>query len=215
LQEVYSVFRGRLVLLPAVSAAAALLFVAHGATAQSANGTITGRVLWGNCIRAIPLPAAPDAQAQPVPGPGGVAPQTSGLPAGAVLVAVQNTSVSARTDEAGRFTLSSVPAGQYLTVAAGPVANATSATAERPNVFVNGGQSVDIGTLSLGGPTPLGIACRFVPGVGAVPVPDTTAPGTDNNAPPPGPDNTQPAPDTAPTGPGHGGSVPLGSTTGP
>jgi hypothetical protein len=86
------------------------------------------------------------------------------LPAGAVLVAVQNTSISARTDEAGKFSLSGVPAGQYLTVAAGPVADSLSATAGRPNVLVNGGQSLDIGTLALGGGSPLGIACRFVPG---------------------------------------------------
>jgi hypothetical protein len=87
------------------------------------------------------------------------------LPAGAVLVAVQNTSVSARTDEAGRFTLTGVPAGQYMTVAAGPVADSLSATADRPNVFVQGGQAVDIGTLSLGGGGQIGygFACRAVP----------------------------------------------------
>jgi hypothetical protein len=76
-------------------------------------------------------------------------------------VAVQNTSVSARTDEAGKFSLSGVPAGQYMTVAAGPVANSQSATAERPNVFVNGGQNTDIGTLALGGSSVYGIACRL------------------------------------------------------
>ena len=36
-------------------------------------------------------------------------------------------------------------------VTGGPVANAPSAIAERPNVFVDGGQSMDIGTLNLGG----------------------------------------------------------------
>jgi hypothetical protein len=183
LQEVLNpVISRSLVLLPTLGAAAAVLLVAYGAEAQPASGTVSGRVLWGSCIRSIPLPAAPDAQvqpAQPVPVPGGTLPQSSGLPAGAVLVAVQNTSVSARTDEAGRFSLSSVPAGQYLTVAAGPVANATSAVAERPNVFVNGGQSVDIGALSLGGsPIPLGIPCRVLPGVGAAPGTDTTQPQT-------------------------------------
>jgi hypothetical protein len=104
------------------------------------------------------IPGAPDVQ--PAPGRPVPAPIT-GIPAGAVLVAVQNTAVSARTDEAGRFSLSGVPAGQYLIVAAGPVANAPSATAERPNVFVNGSQTVDIGTLSLGGPSPTGVACRY------------------------------------------------------
>jgi hypothetical protein len=118
---------------------------------------------------------------------------TTGLPAGAVLVAVQNSAVSARTDEAGHFALSGVPAGQYLTVAAGPVANSASATAALPNVFVNGGQSVDIGTLSLGGPTPLAVACRILPGLG---VPNSS-PGV---APPGGGDTTQPGVET-PTNP--------------
>jgi len=150
--------------LSVCGAAAVLLLATHAATAQSSTGTITGRVLWGGCIRAIPLPAQPDvtppsAQAQPQP----VTPQ-SGLPAGAVLVAVQSTGVSTRTDEAGSFSLSNVPAGQYLTVAAGPVANATNAIAERPNVFVNGGQSVDVGTLNLGGGPTLGFPCRVLPG---------------------------------------------------
>ena len=180
---------------------AVLLLVAHGATAQSATGSISGRVMWGPCVRGIPLPMAPDAQAQPgapaapeapntmpQPAPGSRPIPITGLPAGAVLVAVQNTSVSARTDEAGKFTLSGVPAGQYMTVAAGPVANESSATAERPNVFVNGGESVDVGTLSLGGPSPLGIACRFIPGIGAAqgaespqPPTETTPPGVNEN----------------------------------
>jgi hypothetical protein len=165
-----------------------LFLVAYSATAQSASGAVTGRVIWGPCIRGIPLPMTPDAQGQvtpenPVMPDGQVRPLpvpvpalATGLPAGAVLVAVQNSAVNARTDEAGRFTLSGVPAGQYLTVAAGPVANSASATAAMPNVFVNGGQSVDIGTLSLGGPTPLAMACRIVPGVGAATGADTTSP---------------------------------------
>jgi hypothetical protein len=93
------------------------------------------------------------------------------------LVALQSTAISARTDEAGSFILSGVPAGQYLTVAAGPVANAPSAIAERPNVFVSGGQSVDVGVLNLGGsPTAFGVPCRVVPGVEGGPPPDTTSP---------------------------------------
>jgi hypothetical protein len=176
-------FFHRLLLLPASGTIAFLLLIGHTATAQSASGTITGRVLWGNCIRAIPLPASPDAQGANPGAPAQAQPQmptpANGLPAGAVLVAVQSTSVSARTDEAGNFSLSGVPAGQYLTVAAGPVANATAAVAERPNVMVNGGQSVDVGTLMLGGgPGLVGIACRVLPGV-AVPQgtsTDTTPP---------------------------------------
>ena len=190
----------------ALAALAGLLLVAHSATAQSATGTVSGRVLWGSCIRGIPLPMTPDGQPQPGAVQSG-APTTpdaqgsqrpipvpvNGLPAGAVLVAVQNTNVSARTDEAGRFTLSGVPAGQYMTVAAGPVADSLSATAERPNVFVQGGQNVDIGTLALGGggPVPFSIACRAVPlDSGAA----GTADATPGEAPAPGAPNS-------PTGP--------------
>jgi hypothetical protein len=180
--------------LGAVAVLASLGFAAQGAVAQSATGTVTGRVLWGSCIRSIPLPMTPDGQAQPgtvnpVPPDVQIAPGSrpmpiNGLPAGAVLVAVQNTPINARTDEAGRFTLTGVPAGQYMTVAAGPVADSASATAARPNVFVSGGQSVDLGTLSLGGSgvPPFSIACRIAqPGVD-MPMPGgttTTTPPSD------------------------------------
>jgi hypothetical protein len=165
----------------------------HVAGAQPATGSITGRVVWGSCARILlPAPATgqpetapgdatPSGDTQPTPdqpaAPGipSRVPQPRALPAGAVLVAVQNSSLSARTDETGRFSISGVPAGQYLTVAAGPVANAMEATAERPNVLLSGGQSLDVGTLVLGGgPTPLGIACRAV--VPADATPDTNAP---------------------------------------
>jgi hypothetical protein len=187
--------------LPVLGALAVLASVAlatHVATAQSASGTVTGRVLWGSCIRGIPLPMTPAGQAQPGTAvspdapdaqiaPGSRPVPINGLPAGAVLVAVQNTSINARTDEAGRFTLSGVPAGQYLTVAAGPVADSVSATAERPNVFVSGGQSVDVGTLSLGGSgvPPFSIACRLPTGVD-IPVPGgaATAPSPPSDTPP-------------------------------
>jgi hypothetical protein len=184
--------------LPVVSTVVVLLLVAHGATAQVATGSVTGRVMWGPCVRGIPLPMTPEAQAQPgapaapntmpQPAPGSRPIPITGLPAGAVLVAVQNTSVSARTDETGRFTLSGVPAGQYMTVAAGPVANESTAVAERPNVFVNGGESVDVGTLSLGGSTPLGIGCRFVPGIGAAQGGEGPQPPTETT-PPDAPEN--------------------------
>jgi hypothetical protein len=181
--------------LGAVAMLASLGFAAHGAMAQSATGTVTGRVLWGSCIRSIPLPgqAQPGSVSPDAPGaqiaPGSRPAPVNGLPAGAVLVAVQNTPINARTDEAGRFTLSGVPAGQYMTVAAGPVADSMSATAERPNVFVGGGQSVDLGTLSLGGSggPPFSIACRIPqPGLDTQPpggATTTTTPPTDTTPP--------------------------------
>jgi hypothetical protein len=176
------------VTVAAVAVVASVLLVWRGAAAaQPATGSINGRVLWGSCVR-VALPLAAEGEAMPgslaetdeaqrlppevLPVPGVIRPTPQrALPAGAVLVAVQNTSVSTRTDEAGRFTLSGVPAGQYLTVAAGPVANSLSAIAERPNVFVDGGQTLQVGTLVLGGSS-LGVVCRpFLPGAAE------TAPG--------------------------------------
>jgi hypothetical protein len=179
-----AVFHRRGLIVPAVAASAVLLAAAHGAAAQAATGTVTGRVVWGACLRSIPLPVAPNAQAedqaqQP-------APTVSGLPAGAVLVAIQNTAISGRTDEAGRFSLAGVPAGQYMTIAAGPVADSIVAIAARPNVYVDGGQRVDVGTLSLGGAPAGGIGCRGLPGL-SVP-------------------NVSTQPGTAPTPPGDAGS---------
>jgi hypothetical protein len=154
-------------------AAAVLALTAGGllttANAQPATGTITGRVVWSPCLRGIPLPmtpnavqpgeAMPDAQVAPGGRPFPI-PQPRSIPAGAALVAVQNSSLGTRTDETGRFTLSGVPAGQYLTVAAGPVAESLAATAQRPNVFVkDSGESMDIGTLTLGGQSTNGISC--------------------------------------------------------
>ncbi|MDQ3811846.1 MAG: carboxypeptidase-like regulatory domain-containing protein [Chloroflexota bacterium] len=191
-----SSFDLRVFLVPAVglvAAAASIALAGHGAAAQAAAGSVTGRVVWGPCLRSLPLPVpaegaeAPEGAQPERPEPGEQRippdfvrpPRFGGLPAGAVLVAVQGTSISTRTDDAGRFSLSGVPAGQYLTVAAGPVADSNAATAARPNVLVNGGQSVDIGVLSLGGPTSFGVGCAFpsMPGPAAPEAPRERAPG--------------------------------------
>ncbi len=117
---------------------------------------------------AVPAPGIP---IRPIPRP-----YPRLIPAGAVLVAVQGTSLSARTDDQGRFRIDNVPVGQYLTVAAGPVQNVTAAVSIRPNVYIqNGGQIVDLGRLYLGqtygyyGPVPYGAA----PGASA---PDAATP---------------------------------------
>ncbi|MCL4532376.1 MAG: carboxypeptidase-like regulatory domain-containing protein [Actinobacteria bacterium] len=124
-------------------------------------------------------PGAPGA----LPAPGmpirpGPIPYPRLIPAGAVLVAVQGTNLSARTDDQGRFRIDNMPVGQYVTIAAGPVQNVTAAVSIRPNVFIqNGGQTVDLGRLYLGqtygyyGPVPYGAAPGAV-GSGAA-TPDT------------------------------------------
>lgn len=100
----------------------------------------------------------------PVPGPGIVPAPSRPIPAGAVLVAVQDTTINTRTDETGKFTLGSVPSGQYWVVAAGPVQE-TRAWSLQPNVQVGAGQTMDLGTMVLGTPA-YPLACR-----GPVPFP--------------------------------------------
>jgi len=143
------------------------------AAAQASGGTVTGQVLW-----CAPLPygyavpgfedggtsgtVAPGTSVKPPvsePGPDGlISPylypyHQRMIPAGAVLVAVQGTALSARTDEEGNFAIANVPAGTYLTVAAGPVAKMNGAFALRPNVLVpSAGASVDVGGLTLSQP---------------------------------------------------------------
>lgn len=140
------------------------------ASAQTSGGAVTGKVLWcaplpyaygepgfagggtGTSGTVTPVPSvkpsppAPDELMSPYAYP-------RMIPAGAVLVAVQNTALSARTDEAGRFTIENVPAGIYLTVAAGPVAQMNGAFALRPNVRVPAaGATIDVGALTLSQP---------------------------------------------------------------
>lgn len=109
--------------------------------------------------------AAPSAEgfARPVPGPIFRPPVPRPIPAGAVLVAVQGTNISARTDESGNFTLE-VPAGQYLTVAAGPVRGASGTFVMRPNVKVDAGGRVSLGRLYLGQPYSYGVTPYAAPG---------------------------------------------------
>ena len=109
--------------------------------------------------------AAPSAEgfARPVPGPIFRPPVPRPIPAGAVLVAVQGTNISARTDESGNFTLE-VPTGQYLTVAAGPVRGASGTFVMRPNVKVDAGGRVSLGRLYLGQPYSYGVTPYAAPG---------------------------------------------------
>ncbi len=149
--------------------------------AAAATGAVVGRVVW--CVplplpygapggEAVPETGAegipgtgPDAVPPMPPEPAEVAPDVRGarpvpappilwpIPAGAVLAAIQGTSLSARTDETGRFRIEGVPVGQYLTLAAGPVRGASTAIAVRPNVFLrDAGQVFSVGRLSLGQP---------------------------------------------------------------
>jgi len=113
------------------------------ATASEAAGAASGAA----------QPAAGNGQVLPVPGLG------RRLPAGAVLVALEGSSVSTRTDESGRFSLDSVPTDTYWLLAAGPVSGVAGASSVRPNVMVQPGQTLDLGMLVLGAST--GAGCRY------------------------------------------------------
>lgn len=180
-----------LALVGALLAILAARGMALPAQAAAGTGTIAGQVVWcaplplgvpdqGSPAPGQEAPATPQEGMSPPP-PSGPPPASSGvapdrvvpplpvhppygryIPAGAVLVAVQGTALSARTDENGRFRIENVPAGQYLTVAAGPVGTVSTAVAIRPNVFIqDGGQTAELGRLMLGttcsfGPLPYG-----------------------------------------------------------
>lgn len=190
------------------AAGVASLAAPRSATAQSGTGTISGRVVWGNACITFPMPAMPSQDGGVVPGlearplppesGSGVAPEPApapdslrppfpfprprALPAGAVLVAAQGTALSVRTDENGRFSMPNVPAGQFLTIAAGPVAAASNAYALRPSVMVTAGQTVSLGTLTLtsipGAPCGFGGFSTMEPSGAA-----TTAPGMADEEP--------------------------------
>ncbi len=160
-------------------AAGGVFAVARGLSPASAasGGTITGQVVWysplpylmgvpGTAESGAVPPSFPTTSIDPVPPTAetkpGVTPVIAPpfrpipiprlIPAGVVLVAVQGTSLSARTGEDGRFVIEGVPAGQYLTVAVGPVAKLNGAVASRPNVFLTEGQKTDVGQFSLSQP---------------------------------------------------------------
>src|SRR5687768_9656934 len=120
-------------------------FATRGASA-AASGSVSGQVVWCSPVpvafgtaqaeegSAMPLPAPAESSApetlKVAPGlasermpDGGIIrpirpPVPRPIPAGAVLVAVQGTALSARTNENGSFRIEGVPVGQYLTVAA-------------------------------------------------------------------------------------------------
>jgi hypothetical protein len=69
-------------------------------------------------------------------------------PAAHVLVGIDGTDLSARTDGAGIFRLVGVPSGQPLTINAS-VDGSGSVMTSRYNVVVQGGETLDIGSLDL------------------------------------------------------------------
>lgn len=124
-----------------------------GAAAQtSGTGTLVGRVMF---CKVLPRPVeAPDGELPPVadvtPGGNRRSPPPVPLPAQNVQLTIQGTSSRAVTDANGAFTLSGVPASQPLVLVAklspGPIMVLSTS-----NLSVGPGQTVDVGTIGLGG----------------------------------------------------------------
>ena len=177
--------RSLLLTLPIV--AALLVITAGGALAQSAQtGTLVGHITF---CRAFPRPVAePDGdtpagpQLQDVtPGLRRPLPQPAQFPVADVQLSIQGTSITARTNASGDFTLAGVPAAQPLTVTA-QVAADTVMVLNNPNVWVGAGQTLDLGTLTM-------TACvdrapaffvQPAPATGDTDVVDTTPPPADD-----------------------------------
>jgi hypothetical protein len=79
------------------------------------------------------------------------------------MVSVEGTNMTAVTDGAGKFTITSVPVGQNLTIDA--LSDPTqSVVSTRYNVVVTPGETLDIGTLNLSvAPQPVGPPVEVVP----------------------------------------------------
>lgn len=162
------------VLIAAVAASAIAAGIGAYRSASHASaasgGTITGQIVWcapvpyflgapgtaeADAANLPPTSSTVDPALKPAVPPSIMprpVPIPRLIPAGAVLVALQGTSLGTRTGEDGRFVIEGVPAGQYLTLAVGPVAKMNGAVAQRPNVFVSDGQKSDVGQISLSQP---------------------------------------------------------------
>jgi hypothetical protein len=160
-----------------ILAVAAALSTASGAAAQSAStGTLVGHITF---CRSFPHPVqAPEGgddtgpQLQDVtPGFNRGIPQPITLPAQDVQLMIQGTAVSARTDANGAFTLAGVPAAQAVTVLA-QVPPGPAMVLNNPNLSLQPGQTLDLGTLALSGCANAAPAFVLPP----APAPDTPTP---------------------------------------
>jgi hypothetical protein len=139
----------------AVLAMASLVASAHVANAQSAGtGTVTGHIIWCRAL-AGPVVSAGDGDDSPdladvTPGlrKGITPPPPIRVAAQDIVLTVQGTPISARTDAAGSFTLTGVPAAQPLTLVA-QVASGPSLVVSGPDVTLNAGQTLDLGTIGV------------------------------------------------------------------
>lgn len=163
------------------------------AAAQTAGtGTVTGRVTF---CKSLPHPVeAPEGDLSPLadvtPGMRRPIPPPMVLPAQNVELTIPGTGSRAVTDTNGAFTLSSVPASQPLTLVA-QVPPGPMLVLSLPNLVVNPGQTLDLGTLGVGG---CGDGRSVL--VPQAPAPTAASPETEVDAALPAPaDDTAPAAD--------------------
>jgi hypothetical protein len=141
-----------MMLITRLAIAATLGLMATPAMAETiGTGTVVGRLLICRTL-AAPVASAdgsgPDL-ADVTPGLKRALPRTIQLPAQAIEVAVQGTTISAITDASGAFALNGVPAEQPLTLLA-QVPPAGSLVLSGAAPIVSSGQTLDLGTLGLG-----------------------------------------------------------------
>jgi hypothetical protein len=130
-----------------VLATAALAVGPSLASAQSApTGTLTGRVIF---CRALPRPAAMADSSDATPGYNRRLPSPLEMPVPDMQLSVQGTGVAAATDDTGAFMLTGVPTSQPLTLLAQPVSGPLLVL-NAPSPSLADGQTVDLGTLTLG-----------------------------------------------------------------
>ena len=192
------VFRFSILALAAILGAAAW---SSGAAAEApGTGTVTGRVIF---CKLLPRPVeAPDADVSPLadvtPGMNRGVPPPIRLPVPNVQLSIQGTNVRTVTDGGGVFTLSGVPASQPLVLVA-QLSPGPMMVLSQPNLMVSAGQTLDLGTVGLGGCADGGTVLVPQP-----PLPTATSPVTGGDTPadaslPTPADETAPAADeTAP-----------------
>jgi len=192
------VFRFSILVLAAILGTAAW---SSGAAADApGTGTVIGRVIF---CKLLPRPVeAPETDVSPLadvtPGMNRGVPPPIRLPVRNVQLSIQGTSVRTVTDGGGAFTLSGVPASQPLVLVA-QLSPGPMMVLSPSNLMVSPGQTLDLGTVGLGGcadggtvlvpqaPPPAGASPDTgldTPADATLPAPaDNTAPAADDTAP--------------------------------
>jgi hypothetical protein len=115
----------------------ALSMLSSVAVAQVAGtGAVAGRVVFCRSLPRFSEDFAPDSPAKPQ------------RPAANVEVSIAATSLRARTDATGHFVILGVPAAERLTLQA-ELVGARPLLMLWPNLIVDAGQTIDVGTLEL------------------------------------------------------------------